>query len=107
MLRILPIRSSLEAMKLLESFDPQTTTWLVSDLKSKLDLNRRLLRESGFIPGASVLRAYELWKTLLTRTRADLQIVSREFVLTFIAERLSTSELEWARAPGVPKALFD
>jgi ATP-dependent helicase/nuclease subunit B len=107
MLRIQPIRTPLEAQRLLESFDPRTTTWVVSDLKSKLDLNRRLLRESQFVPGTSVLRASELWKSLLTRTRADLQIVSREFVLTLIADRLASFELEWAHAPGVPQTVFD
>ena len=107
MLRIQPIRSPLDAQRLLKNFDPKTTTWLVSDLKSKLDLNRQLLKATSFVPGTSVLRASELWKTLLTRTRADLQIVSREFALTLMSERLSKLELEWAHAPGVAQALFD
>ena len=118
MLRIQPIRTPQETQRLLDSFDPRTTTWVVSDLKSKLDLNRRLLRGSGFVPGTSVLRASELWKSLLTRTRADLQIVSREFVLTFIADRLSNLSFSqddsndsdafvWAQAPGVAQTVFD
>ncbi len=107
MLRIQPIRSSRDAKHFLESFDPRTTTWLVSDLKSKLDLNRRLLKKTEFVPGASVLRASELWRALLTRTRADLQIVSREFALTFIADRLSQTDLEWAQSPGVAQTVFD
>lgn len=107
MLRIQPIRSPLDAQSLLQDFDPATTTWLVSDLKSKLDLNRQILKEAQFIPGVGVLRASELWKTLLTRVRADLQIVSREFALTIMAERLSKMDLAWAQAPGVSKALLD
>jgi len=107
MLRIQPIRTPLESLSVFDSFDPAGSTWVVSDLKSKLDLNRRLLRERGFVPGSAIVRASELWKALLTRTRADLQIVSREFVLTFMADRLSSFELEWGRAPGVPTTLFD
>lgn len=109
MLRIQPIRNSLEALKLLESFDPESTTWVVSDLKSKLDINRRLLRERGFVPGFAVWRASELWKSLLTRTRADLQIVSREFMLTFIADRLGSlaGRAGVADGPGVPQTVFD
>lgn len=107
MLRIQPIRSPLDAQNLLESFDPSLTTWLVSDLKSKLDLTRQLLRKTSFVPSASVLRASELWRALLIRTRADLQLVSREFALTFIADRLAGMDLEWAKSPGVPQTVFE
>lgn len=108
MLRIQPIRSPLEARTVLDAFDPRSTTWLVSDLKSKLDLNRRLLATVSFVPGTGILRASELWRMLLTRTRADLQIVSREFALTFIGDRLARREdLEWAQGPGVPQTVFD
>lgn len=104
MLLIQPISRSTDQLDVFETFDPATSTWLVSDLKSKLDLNRSLLRSRDFIPGESVLRASELWKLMLTRIRPDLQIVSREFVQTLVSQKLSKMDLAWARAPGASKA---
>lgn len=90
-----------------KDFDPSRSTWIVSDLKSKLDLNRHLLKSREFIPGESVLRASELWKTLLTRLRPDLQIVSREFMITLLAHKLAATEHDWAKAPGAAQASYE
>jgi ATP-dependent helicase/nuclease subunit B len=89
------------------SFEPAASTWIVSDLKSKLDLNRKLLATRSFLEGEAVMRASELWKMLLSRARPDLQVVSREFVITLIAHKLAQTELAWARAPGAAQAAFD
>lgn len=107
MLSLQPITSPRDSRTALEKFDPANSTWLVSDLKSKLDLNRKLLRETSFVPGDAVLRANELWRMLLTRVRPDLQIVSREFALTLIADRVSKFELPWAQAPGAAQTVFE
>ena len=107
MLTLQPIASPEDQRAALASFDPLTTTWIVSDLKTKLDLNRALLEERQFLPGEAVLRASELWKTLIARVRPDLQIVSREFATALIAERLSARAEAWARAPGAPAAAYE
>lgn len=106
MITLRSIRGSAESRDQLLQFDPEQTTWLVSDLKSKLDLNRRLLTERKFLRGEAVLRANELWRLLLGRVRPDLQTVSREFALTLIAERAASLDLDWAKAPGVAQAAF-
>lgn len=107
MITLRSIRGPHESRDQLRQFDPDQTTWLVSDLKSKLDLNRRLLHERKFLRGEAVLRANELWRLLLSRVRPDLQTVSREFALTLIAERASKLDLDWAKAPGVAQAAFN
>jgi RecB family exonuclease len=114
MLSLLPIAGSLEQRLRLQSFDPSVATWVVSDIKTKLDLNRTLLTERSFIPGDSVLRASELWRTMLTRIRPDLQCVSREFALALIAERLEAkgsgegaADFEWVQAPGAAQVAYD
>jgi ATP-dependent helicase/nuclease subunit B len=107
MLKICPIRTPKDQQAVFRSFDPSQATWLVSDLKSKLDLNRRLLEERTFLPGESVLRASELWKMLLSRLRPDLQIVSREFAITLTGQKLAKMELDWVQAPGAAQAAFD
>lgn len=84
----------------LDQFNPTTCTWVVSDAKAKFDLQRQLIGKNGFLDGLAVVRASELWKTLLTRLRPDLQLVSSNFVVTLIAERLATSEFDWAKTSG-------
>ncbi|MES2965692.1 MAG: PD-(D/E)XK nuclease family protein [Bdellovibrionota bacterium] len=106
MITLRPIRGPRDSRDQLLQFDPDQTTWLVSDLKSKLDLNRSLLHDRKFLRGEAVLRANELWRLLLGRVRPDLQTVSREFALTLIAERAGRLDLEWAKAPGVAQAAF-
>ncbi|MEK7355567.1 MAG: PD-(D/E)XK nuclease family protein [Bdellovibrionota bacterium] len=107
MITLRTIRGPRESRDQLLQFEPETTTWLVSDLKSKLDLNRSLLLERKFLRGEAVLRANELWRMLLGRVRPDLQSVSREFALTLIGERAASYQLEWAKAPGVAQAAFN
>lgn len=75
-----------------DQFDPANSTWLVSDIRSKLDVQQKLLNKKGFLPSDAVLRASELWKIFLTRVRPDLRVVSREFVLVWLAQRLSHYE---------------
>ena len=91
---------------LLSEFDPQPGTWVVSDLKAKLDLQRRLMRSRDFISGESVLRASELWKILLTRLRPDIQVVSKEFAVTLIAQELSARDEVWTQSPGAAQTAY-
>ena len=107
MLTLISIKDLQDQRTIFSKFDSRTSTWLVSDLKSKLDLNRKLLETRDFIPGESVLRASELWRMLLVRLRPDLQLVSREFAITLIAQKLPSTELAWAQAPGAAQAAFN
>lgn len=107
MLTLQSITGPADSREIFAKFDPIGASWIVSDLKSKLDLQKRLLAERTFVPGESVVRASELWRMILSRVRPDLQVVSREFVLTLIAHKLASSELDWARSPGATQAAFD
>lgn len=83
------------------------TTWLVSDVRTKLRLQRRRLDECGFIDGHAVLRASELWGYLLKRLRPELTIVSRELMIAAIANKLESRPEEWLHGPGAAKTLFE
>jgi ATP-dependent helicase/nuclease subunit B len=111
MLTLHSISGPFDSREAFSQFDPESQTWIVSDLKSKLDLNRRLLSGRGFVAGESVLRASELWKLLLGRLRPDLQVVSKEFITTLAANKMSrlenTSSLHWAQTPGAAVAVCD
>jgi ATP-dependent helicase/nuclease subunit B len=91
----------------LAEFLPQTSTWIVSDLRSKIDLQRRLIGQGGFLHGQAVMRASELWQYALRRLRPDLQIVSREFMTALIAQELTVEPLEWTQSPATPSTVYD
>lgn len=82
-------------------------TWLVSDVRTKLRLQRRRLDEQGFVDGHAVLRASELWGYLLKRLRPDLTIISRELMVSTIASKLESRPEEWLHGPGAAKTLFE
>jgi RecB family exonuclease len=108
MLNLHKISGPAGQVQCLGGFDPLNATWVVSDVKTKLDLNRYLLGQRSFIPGNAVLRASELWRHLLTRLRPDLECVSREFALTIISEKLNGDlARDWARGPGAAQVAFD
>lgn len=107
MLTVQSIGSAHAQRELFAEFVPTTHTWIVSDLKSKLDLQKRLLERRDFLEGESVLRASELWRTMLSRLRPDLQVVSREFMLTWLGHKLSLLDADWTKTPGVAKTAYD
>ena len=107
MLTLLSISGPRDQRSVFATFDPIQSTWLVSDLRSKLDLNRGLLESREFVPAECVMRASELWKILISRLRPDLQIVSKEFAVTLISQKLAASGLDWVRAPGAAPAAYD
>lgn len=107
MLTIQSVASARAQREIFSDFDPTTHTWIVSDLKSKLDLQKRLLERRDFLEGESILRASELWRTMLSRLRPDLQIVSREFMLTWLGHKLSLMDSDWTKTPGVAQTAFE
>jgi len=72
----------------LKKFDPLKQTWVVSDLRSKFEIQNSILEQFGFYQDQMVLRASELWSLLLKRTRPDARQVSRDFLQTWIRQRL-------------------
>lgn len=106
-LTIVRVQSGQDRHELLEKFDGRTATWVVSDVRSKLAIQRRLLQQNGFASGPSVLRASEVWTQFLRRLKPDLQIISRELALASIAELLSKRSEAWLQSPGAAKTAFE
>lgn len=99
--------SSREQRSIFSEFDPAVQTWVVSDLKSKLDLQKFLLEKRDFLEGDCLVRANELWRTMISRLRPDLQIVSKEFMLAWLGQKLAMLEHDWAKTPGAANAAYD
>lgn len=102
-LHVVSISSNQDRAKLLEAFDGRGTTWIVSDVRSKLTVQRKLLEKNGFSEGLSVLRASELWSFIIKKIEPDIQVVSRELIEASIATRLKNRSEMWLRAPGAAK----
>lgn len=102
-LHVIPLTTNRDRKSLLEDFDGRGTTWIVSDVRSKLTVQRKLLEKNGFSEGLSVLRASELWSFIIKKVEPDIQVVSRELIEASIATRLKNRDELWLRAPGAAK----
>lgn len=103
----LPRRSAVSP--LMDDFDPDRATWVVSDLRSKFELQQRLLETRGGYLDTSVLRASDLWKMLLKKVRPDIRLVSRDFarslVRAFLAEHREALDLKTSSERAVMSAM--
>ncbi|MGZ3747386.1 MAG: PD-(D/E)XK nuclease family protein [Pseudobdellovibrionaceae bacterium] len=79
MLKIIQIQSPSQVEELFASFNPQRESWVVSDLRTKLEMQRLLMERQGYFLDSAVLRASDLWKLLLRRLSPELRIVSKDF----------------------------
>lgn len=61
-----------------------STSWVLSDLRSKFEIQQKLLDLYGYYSDEQVLRASDFWKMLLRRARPQIQIVSRDFAKVLV-----------------------
>lgn len=76
MLKVSYLQSNEDRKSFLKKFDPETTTWIIPHLRSKLEIQSELFERNGFFVEDSVLRASDFWKSLLTRKDASIQVLS-------------------------------
>jgi RecB family exonuclease len=93
MLRLARLSSPTQKKQFLESFDPNAMSWIVSDLRTKFEIQKIFLQGQGYFQDLSVLRASELWRYLLRRARPELRLVSSDFVRTSLKESLKAEDL--------------
>lgn len=88
MLEILRYHQRSDLHELLQNFDDSQWTWVVSDLKSKYEIQKSLLEKKNFFFEDSCLRISELWKTLLKINTPDLRIWPQFLVRLYIKKFL-------------------
>lgn len=71
--------------------DPSESIWLVSNLKSKLEIQKVIQEKYGYYENETVLRVNEFFKILILRTRPEVKIVSKDHAILLIAQQLSES----------------
>lgn len=92
MLTLLSIRRPEDKAQVLEKFDPNTMTWLVSDLRTKFEIQKFVLKKQSYFEDLSVYRASELWRLLLKKTQPDLKWVSKDMIGAFVREWVESKE---------------
>lgn len=105
MLQIVPFKSRSQIEEVFASYDPQSQAWLVSDLRTKFELQQKILQRDGQYVDESVLRASDLWKILLKRLAPQLTLVSDAFAKSILASMMDEmSDLLGVNASAVETA---
>ncbi|HWU44113.1 MAG TPA: hypothetical protein VN132_11765, partial [Bdellovibrio sp.] len=84
MLQIISIENRAQIDELFATYNPREQSWLVSDLRTKFELQQKILARDGQYVDESVLRASDLWKMLLKRLEPRLRLVSDPFARSLL-----------------------
>lgn len=107
MLKITQISSPSQIEELFASFNPQTQSWVVSDLRTKLEMQKLLIARQGYFLDSAVLRASDLWKLLLKRLAPELRIVSKDFARSLLRSFVDQNSEAFQINSTSEKSLFN
>tara|TARA_B100000749_G_C18450166_1_gene476224 strand:- start:62665 stop:65394 length:2730 start_codon:yes stop_codon:yes gene_type:complete len=107
MLDIQTVHGISEKVEACEQLHRGQDTWVVSDLKSKFEIQKKLLMKDPLLEEMTVLRASELWQKWYQQHRPDVRWVTRDFLVTYMQEYLLGYQQAWARAPGAARSLVE
>lgn len=82
-------------------------SFVVSDLKTKQEIQKQVLSKQALCSDELVLRASELWRGLLLRLSPQTRVISSDLARSLIADWLAESELTWAKRPGAAQVAFN
>lgn len=96
MLYILNYKNRFQIEEQLKEFDFENNTWVLSDLRSKLEIQNRIFKSQGFTLDEYILRASDLWRTLLRKSEPEFEVISLDYALllvkNFLGQIKSTEE---------------
>lgn len=92
MLKVIPLESKSQVVDIFSQYKPREQSWLVSDLRTKFELQQKILQRDGQYVDESVLRASDLWKTLLKRLDPGLRLVTDPFARSVLRTILDQNE---------------
>lgn len=84
MLEVIKIQNRSQIAQIFAQYNPRQQSWLVSDLRTKLELQQKILERDGQYVDEAVLRASDLWKILLKRLEPRLRLVSDHFARSLL-----------------------
>ena len=86
MLKLIKIKDPSLKWELLSEFQPQTDCFVVSDIKTKLSVESKLLTKHHLLPGFCVMRAYEFYKELFYSLNLNWNLTSDDFIKELFSE---------------------
>ena len=84
MLEFLKVSHPDQIKKLLKNFDPQRQTWIVSDLKSKKEIQNESMARLGYYIDDAILQVSDFWQIWLRRLEPTMHVVSSDFIRTLV-----------------------
>ncbi|MEE6249603.1 MAG: PD-(D/E)XK nuclease family protein [Bdellovibrionota bacterium] len=101
-----PVGSSHEKRKILENLNPETDSILVADLRSKFEWQNHYLEKYPAIAEEFIFRPQDLWKKLSHYAVPEFQILSNEYVSSYLSSLISRREESFLKSPSAAKTLF-
>lgn len=109
MLEFVKVKSSSVTLTILQSYNPLQDTWIVSDLKSKQEIQNEAIRRQSYFTDDAILRVSDFWRLWLRRFDPTLQVVSSDFiqslVQSFVDRRGQELQLDDSEVFSLNKAL--
>jgi ATP-dependent helicase/nuclease subunit B len=84
MLKFVKVHSPTQIKSLLKTYDPLKDTWIVSDLKSKQEVQSESLEQYGYYTDDAILRVSDFWRLWIRRLEPTLQVVSSDFIKSLV-----------------------
>lgn len=84
MLEFVRVRHPDQIKSLLRAFNPERQTWIVSDLRSKQEIQAECISRFGFYSDDSILRISDFWRLWIRRLDPTLKVVSSDFVRSLV-----------------------
>lgn len=106
MLKILPVQNVTEKREILKSLNSQTDSLLVSDLRAKFEWQSHYLEKDEVIAEEFIFRPSDMWKKFSSYLLPDFQIVSNEYIISYISTYLQSKTEEFLKTPSAAQSLF-
>ncbi len=84
MLQFVKVQNSEQIQKILSSYDPLKDTWIVSDLKSKQEIQNESIKKYGYFTDDAILRVSDFWRLWIRRLEPTLNVVSKDFITSLV-----------------------
>jgi ATP-dependent helicase/nuclease subunit B len=84
MLEFLKVKNPNQIKLLLKTYDPLKDTWIVSDLKSKQEIQNESLIKYGYYTDDAILRVSDFWRIWVRRLEPTLNVVSSDFIKSLV-----------------------
>lgn len=84
MLEFLKVRNPDQIKQVIQLYNPLKDSWIVSDLKSKQEIQDEAIRRNGFYTDEAILRISDFWRLWIRRIEPALQVVSSDFIKSLV-----------------------